>query len=281
VSDFDEATALAGSDGRYTADLSRDWEIWGPNGGYVASIALRAAGAESRFARPASFMASFLAVAEFAPVDLSVEVLRATRVADALRVSMTQADRRILEAVVWTVDTIEGLDHDHTVRPDAPAPADLPSIDELVGDGVRPRDIHKFWHNLEERPLAWIEDWEHREPGPPVYRGWMRFRPRATFDDPYVDAARNLLLLDTMGWPAAVRAHAPPLAVIAPNIDVSVQFHRLEPASEFLFVDAIADIGAEGLIGARSRVWSESGRLLASGSEQLLCRPIPPHLVSR
>ena len=34
--------------------MSRDWEIWGPNGGYVASIALRAAGAHSRFDRPGS-----------------------------------------------------------------------------------------------------------------------------------------------------------------------------------------------------------------------------------
>ena len=34
-------------DGRYRAHVSRDWEIWGPEGGYIASLALRAAGAES------------------------------------------------------------------------------------------------------------------------------------------------------------------------------------------------------------------------------------------
>ena len=34
-------TAVEGSDGRYRARLSRDWEIWGPNGGYLAAIALR------------------------------------------------------------------------------------------------------------------------------------------------------------------------------------------------------------------------------------------------
>src|SRR4029077_20273976 len=47
-------TAVEGHDGRYTARLSRDWEIWGPNGGYVAALALRAAGAPSRLAAPAS-----------------------------------------------------------------------------------------------------------------------------------------------------------------------------------------------------------------------------------
>ena len=31
------------TDGRFTATLSRDWEIWGPNGGYMAAIAHGAA----------------------------------------------------------------------------------------------------------------------------------------------------------------------------------------------------------------------------------------------
>ena len=29
--------------GRFTATLSADWEIWGPNGGYLAAAAMRAA----------------------------------------------------------------------------------------------------------------------------------------------------------------------------------------------------------------------------------------------
>ena len=52
-------------EGRYTASLSADWEIWGPMGGYIASVALRAAGAESPFARPASFFCQYLGVAGF------------------------------------------------------------------------------------------------------------------------------------------------------------------------------------------------------------------------
>jgi hypothetical protein len=40
---------------RFTAMVHDDWEIWGPEGGYVAAIALRAAGAASPLARSASF----------------------------------------------------------------------------------------------------------------------------------------------------------------------------------------------------------------------------------
>ena len=59
-------------EGRYRAQVSDDWEIWGPCGGYVAAIALRAAGEESPFGRPASFFCHYLAVADFAPVELAV-----------------------------------------------------------------------------------------------------------------------------------------------------------------------------------------------------------------
>ncbi len=41
-------------DGRFEATLSRDWEIWGPNGGDVAAVALRAAGAAAGPSRPAA-----------------------------------------------------------------------------------------------------------------------------------------------------------------------------------------------------------------------------------
>lgn len=273
MGDFERDTAIEGGDGRYRATLSSDWEIWGPNGGYVAAIALRAAGAESRFTRPATFAGQFLASASFDDVDITVELLRATRVADALFVRMHQADRAVFAAMVWVIDEVEGLHHDIAPMPDAPAPSEVPSFEERAAadpEALRPPFV--FWDNIEGRMIGWVPLAE-REPGEPVARGWYKFRPRATFDDPFVDAARSLLLIDTMGWPAAVRAHADPVDLIAPNLDVSASFHRLDPGSEYLFVESVAPVADDGLIGASTRVWSESGRLLASGGEQLLCRP--------
>ena len=67
-------------EGRHTATVHDDWEIWGPCGGYVAAIALRAAGADSPLVRPASFYCHYLSVAAFAPVDLVVTPLRSGHV---------------------------------------------------------------------------------------------------------------------------------------------------------------------------------------------------------
>src|SRR5580704_17619426 len=94
---------------RFTAMVHQDWEIWGPCGGYVAAIALRAAGAESPFARPASFFCHYLSVAAFEPVDLVVTPLRSGRTVLAQRVEMTQGDRAVLEAMVWSVGEVAGL----------------------------------------------------------------------------------------------------------------------------------------------------------------------------
>ena len=49
MGDFEHDTRVESlGEGRYRAELNPDWMIWSPNGGYVASIALRAAGAEAR-----------------------------------------------------------------------------------------------------------------------------------------------------------------------------------------------------------------------------------------
>lgn len=268
-------TAVEGDGaGRYRGDLSPDWEIWGPNGGYVASIALRAAAAESRLVRPASLSCHYLSSARFGPVELEVVPLRQAKRAESLRVTMTQGETPVLEALVWMIDDIEGMEHDHAPMPDVPAHADLLSVDELAA-GQGDRVQYSFFDNLEQRPTVWIDDWEHREPGEPRATSWFRFRPAATFEDVLVDACRSLILVDTMEWPAAARAHTGQLPWMAPSLDLAVRFHRFEPESEWLLTVATAPVAAEGLIGGTGAVWSATGRLLASGGQQMLCRPVP------
>jgi acyl-CoA thioesterase len=275
VGNLDEDTAVEGGEGRYRARLSPDWEIWGPNGGYVASVALRAAAAASRFDRPASFMGHFLSTAAFDTVDLEVTPLRQAKRAESLRVSMTQEGRPVLEALVWLVDDVQGLEHDHARAPDARRPDTLRPIDEQIPPDT-PRPPFTFFDNVEERPLVDWVPWEEREPGEPRIVTWFRFRPRATFDDPVVDACRYLILADTMEWPAATRAHRAGQPWIAPSLDVAVRFHRAAPESAWLLSETAALVATEGLVGGSASVWSEDGQLLASGGQQMLCRPAVP-----
>lgn len=262
-------------DGRYTATLSAEWEIWGPMGGYIASVALRAAGAESPFARPASFFCQYLGVATFDTVDLSVTTLRAARTALAQRVEITQGDRRILEATVWSVGDVDGLDHDRTDAPEVAAPDGLPTIRELLTDEeLAQGPSFPFWRNLETKPLHFSRQ-PRTEGQEPIFREWERFVPASTFADPWVDACRSVVLIDVQSWPAASRAHAWGHGFYAPSLDLYVSFNDPQPASEWLLVDGHGPVARDGLMAWTGRLWSEGGRLVASGGGQLLCRRMP------
>jgi acyl-CoA thioesterase II len=256
---------------RFTARPSPAWEIWGPMGGYVAALALRAAAVDG-LARPASFSCQYLGVAAFEPVDLEVRRAREARTARAQSVWMTQAGRPILAAQIWSVDGVEGLEHHEATRPTVPGPDELASMEELA-PGTRPP--FPFWDNVETRPIDFIEPWPPPAALPPVWQTWARLRPTATFDDPWLDAARSVILVDVQGWPAAHRHHAWREApYIAPSLDLSVAFHTPALDEPWLLLDGYAPVAANGLIGWNGRVWSPGGRLVASGGGQLLCRRV-------
>jgi acyl-CoA thioesterase len=262
---LEEATDLEGGDGSYSIRLSEAWEIWGPSGGYLAAIALRAAGRCAQIPRPASFYCHFLSSPDFDDVNLTVDVLKRGRRSESLSVNMTQGGKPVLFALVRTAADAPGYRHQ---EPDAPeiTPPDASKPYERTKDG---KPIFKFWNNVSCRRPDAIEPIGENAP---VIREWVRFEPAARFEDPFVDAARPLILLDTFGWPAAWQKYRG-ADYVAPNLDTSVWFHRLAPESEWLLVDHECPVADDGLLGVGGRVWDTAGRLLATGSAQLCCIP--------
>ena len=190
--------------------VHRDWEIWGPCGGYVAAIALRAAGAESPFARPASFFCHYLSVADFAPVDLAVTPLRRGRTVLAQRVEMTQEGRPVLDAMVWSVGQVEGLEHVDATPPEVSDPADTPAWVDRRHDADDDGRPYVFWDNFEQRTLDQAATWPPPGPLPPIWRTWVRYREGdPATEDAWVQAARLLVVLDVGSWPAGLAAPRP------------------------------------------------------------------------
>jgi acyl-CoA thioesterase len=272
VGDFVAQTALEPiGERRYRGVLSPDWTLWGPAGGYVSAVALRAAGEASSFRRPISYACQYVSVARFEAVELAVESLRAGKRTEALRVTMTQGERTILTAQVWAMSEGEGMRHDHVPAPELPHPDSLKTLEELRG-----QPSHPYFANFEQRPIGWVPE-DDLTPGEPELRGFYRFRPRAVADDPFVDAARAVILLDTFTWPATYRAHPSPgpSPWIAPNLDLYVRFHRETTGHEWLYNVGRADLAEGGLVAAHGAVWSADRKLLATGSTQLFCSPRP------
>jgi acyl-CoA thioesterase-2 len=267
-----EDTAVTGGDGRYEATLSEDWRVWGPQGGYIASLALRAAGIECGRPRPASINAHFCRAGAFDAITIHTRVLRSTRVASFVDVEIHQGDNLLLKASVWGVDEIDGLEHHTDERPGPlPDPEPIPSTAERMADtGVT---SYPFWGNLDCRAPFWIDDWENRSPLQPVTGEWYRFVPESRFDDPWIDACRSLVLIDVGSWPAAVRPHDDELDYFAPTTEVTARFIGDTRDDEWLESWAWAPVATAGLIGARGEIWTRDGRLVALGGSTLLCRP--------
>ena len=193
-----------------------------------------------------------------------------------MRVSINQQGRRVLEALVWAVDDgLSGLEHDYMPAPSVPGVEELVPIQDLF-NAEDPRPRYSFFDNLEERPVNWIGDWENRPPGPPVHQCWYRFRSTAMPIDSWVTAGYLAILVDTFQWPAAVRGHAGgTVEHMAPSLDLACRFHQLQPIADtdWLLVEARSPIATEGLVGGTAAVWDKHGKLLASGGQQMLCRP--------
>ena len=256
------------ADGLWRGRLSEDWNVWGPNGGYVASFCLRAAGAACGLARPATIACHYLAVAGFDEIDLHVAVLRRTRRTAAVRVHMTQGGSPIADATVWAVaDGLDGYTWNDTAAPEGPGPDNTP----------RTHSRHAMGRNLDQRPIdvPSTDDLSVASGGPHQARTWMRFLPTATFEDPWIDACRLLILIDTWAWPAAISGVPEDTKgrFLAPNLDVTARFHGDARSSPWLLADARAPVAGDGLIGAEVAVWTDDARLVASGGAQLLCRP--------
>jgi acyl-CoA thioesterase II len=267
AADLAEATRVQGSDGIYRAELSQGWEIWGPNGGYLAALALRAAGQLAGLQRPASLNCHFLSSPAFKEVTLEAQVLKRGRRSESISVQMRQDDKPVLHALVRTVAEAPGYQHQTITAPQVPPPRELRSYHELWPDEASLR--LPFWRNIEGRPVDQSID---RRPRPGPRLDWVRFQPRPTFDDIFVDAARALILLDTFGMPAANNLYRDN-AFIAPNLDISAWFHQFSPLSEWLLIEQECPIATGGLMGVSGRVWDGDGRLLANGAAQLCCLP--------
>lgn len=261
-------------DGWFRATPSKDWEIWGPMGGYIASFALRAAGAATVHERPAAFSCHYLGVARFEPIDIRVEPRKEGRAAASHRVEIAQEGRPILDAMVWSTPEGEGLEHDETIAPAVPGPDELPSVEELLPPDAQPP--FPFWRNFDERPLHFEIEWPPDGPRPPEWQAWLRFLPTSTFEDPWLDAARSVILVDLPSWPSAHRPHAwkqPPFT--APTLDLNVAFHQPASAEPWLLCDGSAPLSTGGLFGWTAKVWSPGGTLHASGGGQCLYRRVP------
>ncbi len=257
----------------WQAELSKDWALWSPAGGFLTALAIRAAGEATEFPRPISFACQFLRRADFGPVELKATSLQKGRRTEALRIDMMQGERLIMTAQVWAgLDGADGMTHDDTGISDLPDPESLPDYKAIFPA----RPMPPFFDRFDHRPINPVLQGDKT-----VYRaelsGFYRFVPPEPATDAFVDAGRIMLLIDTYAWLATYPAHPSdgPSPWIAPNLDFYYRFHRPTLGEDWLHMTNEADLAEGGLISASGAIRNRHGDLLARGASQLICLPRP------
>jgi acyl-CoA thioesterase II len=266
-----DATSVATVDNSHTTFIDPEWCVWGPIGGYVASIALRAVGfAVPANHRPVTLTCQFLAKGEPGRAEVIVEPLK-TGSTSFFNVRLVQKGELFLQAQVCTTAKSDGPDQVGVAAPDVPRPEALESFaTQLERFGHTPMG---FWKNVDGRQV------DFRPPGDPDPRGcrtecWLRFEDWKASADPFLDGARALILIDTNIWRAYNRGQFELPKHVAPSLDLAVWFHDAAPDSKWQLVEANADFARHALLNGSARVWSEDGRLVASGGGQCLFVPL-------
>jgi len=275
MADLERDTRLVRDGAAYRVSLCPDWDVWGPNGGYLAAIALRAMGTESGALQPASLHCAYVrSPRSGSDVSVRVEPLRRSHRASVLQARIEQDSQPVLQATAWFVHPGHaGPTHDALCAPAVPPAESLTAVHDLLPPEQRGRLA--LWRCIEERPVEWIEDWASRAAQEPVHRTWCRVRSAPDGAGASLQAGAMAVLVDTFQAAAAMKAHAADaLKGITPSLDLYVQFHRFTSLTGWYLCEARSPVSDQGRIGGTAHVWSADGSLVASGQQQMLYREV-------
>lgn len=265
MSAFDEVTTtIAEGQGRYSATLDSTWAgPFGPNGGYVAAILLRAALTE--LARPElpprTLTVHYLRAADGGPVELHANVLRSGRHNATLQAGVAQHGRLVSTALITCSAPRPQALTLSLPAPDAPRPEELDELSPEVFDGAP-----AFLRRLRLRPCFGSPILGGAEAA--VTGGWIEFRD----DEQPLDALRLTALTD-LWWPAVFSAAREPVGV--PTLELTVHLRSTAKHAGPVLARFETSTVSEGHLEESGRLFSTSGELLAE-SRQLALLASPP-----
>ena len=262
-------------DGHFRAELSPEWEIWGPMGGYVAACRSAPRRARARSLDRQASSATTSSVAAFDRVDLEVSTLRAGRSALSQRVRVTQgchADPRCPGLVRQSQRRARPRRRHATRRARTRHLASTggararSSLDlRILGQRGDAPDTFSFGVATPGPTCSAMADVVSLPAHGDVRRS---LGGHVSVGDPdrRPELARRL---------AAPHVGREPHGFIAPSLDLYVAFHTPAPTEAWLLADGSAPVSGDGMLGWTGRLWTPEGSLVAAGGGQALYRRVP------
>ena len=245
--------------GVFEGHVNRDWWIvFGPNGGFIAAMIVKAMGAavddHARAAR--SLTIHYTAAPREGPVRISTTIERAGRSLTTVSARMEQGDRLIALALgAFSSARESAIEFSDAPPPTVPLPE---AVEPYEGRGELP----PFTRQWEVRPAIGIQPFSGSGDAA-LTGGWIK-----PLDPHPIDAALVAQLTDA--WiPAVFVRLTEPDAV--PTIDLTIHFRGdlpLEP--DYVLSTFETRMSAGGFIEEDGYIWARDGRLIAHSRQLAL-----------
>ena len=263
---FDADTGVERLDGgRWRAWSPEHWFVGrGPNGGYLAAVAARAA--EAAAGRPLRSLSLHVAAAPRAgELDVTAALEREGRSYSAVSVRIEQDGRAMTLALATLGELPEsGAEWDGTAMPDARP------LSETAAVSPEQPDVPAFMRNYD---LRWALGGNRREGDElAVTGGWMRTREPRALDAPLVAAL-------TDAWAPAAFVALGRFAA-APTLDLTIHIRRPLPVAEMAPEDYVlgrfhSRLSVAGVWEEDGELWTPGGELIAQSRQLALVRELP------
>jgi acyl-CoA thioesterase len=231
----------------------------GPNGGYLAAIALRGASSlvEEPTRAPRSLHVRYLSAPQAGAFELVTEVVRKGRSMTTVSMRMQQEGRDFVHASACFSEAFSAVAFQDCAMPEARP------LDQCVAVEKRIPLNHRYdmWHaiggELRSSPRA-------------LTGGWIRLA-----DPRPVDALVLAAIWDA--WPPAVFARTMETRFrgAVPTVEVSLYFRRRVPlpsatAGDYVLLKTESTMADEGITEESAEIWSPDGLLLAQSRQLAL-----------
>jgi acyl-CoA thioesterase len=265
--------------GRYRTTLDDSWNLVAlPQGGIVASLALRAAehevGDASQQLRTTT--AVFAGQVASGDVEVDVELLRRGRSATQVMATVRNAGAEAGATVVAVFGAQRRGPAFVDVRPpDVKPPADCPSYRDPRPDVAAGMPPTPFWTRVEGRAALGHAPWESYDPTTSDVATWLRFDDPPTTTDGSLDPLGVLTLADRMPGCIGEKLGRDGDPWFAPSADLTV--HLFEPlTTEWVLAHDRARWADDGWASAETTLWAEDGTLVAYATQMMLFTYLQP-----
>lgn len=246
-------TALRAIPDGYTGQIALRWNNHGrPVGAILAGMMARAAAEESGMRCPVTHSVVFLEPATVGPVHLRCKMLRKSSSLAAVSVVAAQGGRPIARSRLWLMGSVPPAEISDPA-PDVPDPADVPTIEDRVGEGFA-----DYGGCLMQRPLAWTDDYANRPTTRPHGRQWLTCIPVAHDRDAVTILSEFLVagdLLPPLMGGVALPEKQRQLSG-AQTIELNGRIGNTTGCSTELLVDVSCSLVTARTLVADVRIWS-------------------------